>query len=352
MSIDLGLPSSAPTGEWREADGSLVDSYGRVHRDLRVSVTDRCNLRCTYCMPPDFADWMPGDHLLSIDELMTVIEVAISQGIESIRLTGGEPLVRPDIVEIVRRINALDAPPRITLTTNALRLADLAQPLADAGLERVNISLDTLDPDRFTKLTFRDRFSDVIAGIEAALAAGLHPVKVNTVLMRGINDDEAIPMLRHAIEHGWHLRFIEQMPLDAGGSWDRGEMVTAGEIHELLGAEFRLTPKPGRGSAPAEEFIIDDGPATVGIIASVSKPFCSACDRLRLTADGQIRNCLFARDETDVRATLRDAALTEEQRRDRIASLFATATWAKLPGHGINDPSFVQPDRPMSAIGG
>lgn len=348
MTADLGLPSVVT----RDATGSLVDSYGRVHRDLRVSVTDRCNLRCTYCMPPDFADWMPGDHLLSIDELLTVIEVAISQGVESIRLTGGEPLVRPDIVEIVRRINALPQPPRITLTTNALRLADLAQPLADAGLERVNISLDTLDPDRFTKLTFRDRFTDVIAGIDAALAAGLHPVKVNTVLMRGINDDEAIPMVRHSLANGWHLRFIEQMPLDAGGSWDRGQMVTAPEIHELLSREFRLTPKPGRGSAPAEEFIVDDGPETVGIIASVSKPFCSACDRLRLTADGQIRNCLFARDETDLRATLRDGSVSDAERRDRIARLFAAATWAKLPGHGINDPSFVQPDRPMSAIGG
>ena len=348
MSTHLGMP--APMAG--EATGVLVDSYGRVHRDLRVSVTDRCNLRCTYCMPPDFSDWMPGDHLLSIDELMTVVEVAVSQGVESIRLTGGEPLVRPDIVEIVRRINELPQPPRITLTTNALRLADLAQPLADAGLERVNISLDTLDPERFTRLTFRDRFNDVLAGISAALEAGLHPVKVNTVLMRGINDDEAIPMLRHSIENGWHLRFIEQMPLDAQGSWERAEMVTAAEIHELLGAEFRLTPKPGRGSAPAEEFIVDDGPATVGIIASVSKPFCSACDRLRLTADGQIRNCLYSQDETDVRATLRDPSLSVAERRDRIARLFATATWAKLPGHGINDPSFVQPDRPMSAIGG
>ncbi len=331
---------------------SLTDTYGRVHRDLRVSVTDRCNLRCTYCMPPDFADWMPGDHLLSIDELMTVIEVAVGEGIVSIRLTGGEPLVRPDIVEIVRRINALPVPPRVTLTTNALKLAELAQPLADAGLERVNISLDTLDPERFKRLTFRDRFDDVIAGVEAALAAGLHPVKVNTVLMRGVNDDEAVPMLRHSIENGWHLRFIEQMPLDAQGSWDRSEMVMAAEIHDLLETEFTLTPVPGRGSAPAEEFLVDDGPATVGIIASVSKPFCSACDRLRLTADGQLRNCLFARDETDIRATLRDPSLTDEQRRERIAGLLASSTLAKLPGHGINDPSFIQPDRPMSAIGG
>jgi len=331
---------------------SLVDSYGRVHRDLRVSVTDRCNLRCTYCMPPDFADWMPGDHLLTVDELLMVIEVAVENGVGSVRLTGGEPLVRPDVVEIVRRINALPVPPKVTLTTNGLKLVELAQPLADAGLERVNISLDTLDRERFSRLTFRDRFDDVLAGIEAAQKAGLHPVKVNTVLMRGINDDEAVPLLRHSIAHGWHLRFIEQMPLDAGGSWQRSEMVTAEEIHELLAAEFTLTPVPGRGSAPAEEFSVDGGPATVGIIASVSKPFCAACDRLRLTADGQIRNCLFARDETDVRAALRDPVLTDQGKRDLIASLLATSVGAKLPGHGINDPSFIQPDRPMSAIGG
>lgn len=338
-------------GELR-VSAPLVDAFGRVHRDLRVSITDRCNLRCTYCMPPDFADWMPGDHLLSVGELMTVIEVAVDNGIGSIRLTGGEPLVRPDVVDIVRRINALPKPPRITLTTNGLKLVDLAMPLADAGLERVNISLDTLDREQFRKLTFRDRFLDVIAGIGAAQAAGLHPVKVNTVLMRGINDDEAVPLLRHSIEHGWHLRFIEQMPLDAGGAWDRGEMVTAAEIHRMLGEHFVLTPVPGRGSAPAEEFYVDDGPATVGIIASVSKPFCASCDRLRLTADGQIRNCLFAREETDVRATLRDPALTDAERRERIGLLFAESVAAKLPGHGIDDPSFIQPDRPMSAIGG
>ena len=196
-------------------------------------------------MPPDFSDWMPGDHLLSIDELMTVISIAVDEGVTSIRLTGGEPLIRPDIVEIVARINALPTPPRINLTTNALKLAELAQPLADAGLERVNISLDTLDAERFKRLTFRDRYSDVIAGIEAALAAGLHPVKVNTVLMRGINDDEAVPMLRHAVENGWHLRFIEQMPLDAQGSWDRAVMVTAAEIHDLLESAFTLTPVAG-----------------------------------------------------------------------------------------------------------
>jgi cyclic pyranopterin phosphate synthase len=331
---------------------TFVDTYGRSHRDLRVSVTDRCNLRCTYCMPPDFADWLPGDQLLSIDELLLVISVAVENGIGSIRLTGGEPLVRPDLVEIVRRIGQLPNPPRITLTTNGLRLAELARPLADAGLERVNISLDTLDRDRFSRLTFRDRWDDVMAGIESALRAGLHPVKVNTVLMRGINDDEAVPLLRHAIAHGWSLRFIEQMPLDPHGSWDRSAMVTSAEIHALLSEHFTLTPVPGRGSAPAEEFSVDGGPATVGIIASVSEPFCAACDRLRLTADGQIRNCLFSREETDVRATLRDPSLTVQARRERLAGLFASSVLAKLPGHGINDPSFIRPDRPMSAIGG
>ncbi len=330
----------------------LIDTFGRVHRDLRVSVTDRCNLRCTYCMPSDFADWLPGDHLLSVDELIEVIEVATENGITGIRLTGGEPLLRPDIVEIVRRINELPLAPAISLTTNGIRLAEMAPGLKAAGLKRVNISLDTLDRERFKKLTFRDRFDDVIAGIEAAKAAGLLPVKVNAVLMRGVNDDEAIPLLRHAIANGWNLRFIEQMPLDAGGAWERGDMVTAAEIHEVLESEFTLTPVPARGSAPAEEFYVDGGPATVGIIASVSKPFCEACDRLRLTADGQIRNCLFARDETDVRHVIRDESLTTQQRRERIAALFAQSTLEKLRGHGVNEPLFIQPSRPMSAIGG
>jgi cyclic pyranopterin phosphate synthase len=330
----------------------LVDTFGRVHRDLRVSVTDRCNLRCTYCMPSDFADWLPGEHLLSVDELIEVIEVATENGITSIRLTGGEPLLRPDIVEIVSRINALPLKPAISLTTNGIRLADLAPGLKAAGLKRVNISLDTLDRERFKKLTFRDRFDDVIAGIEAAKAAELLPVKVNAVLMRGVNEDEAIPLLRHAIANGWNLRFIEQMPLDAGSAWERSDMITAAQIHEMLESEFTLTPVPSRGSAPAEEFYVDGGPATVGIIASVSKPFCEACDRLRLTADGQIRNCLFARDETDIRHVIRDESLTTEERRERIAKLFAKSTMEKLRGHGVNDPLFIQPTRPMSAIGG
>ncbi len=330
----------------------LVDTFGRSHRDLRVSVTDRCNLRCTYCMPADFADWLPGDHLLTVDELTTVVAVAVEHGITSVRLTGGEPLLRPDLVTIVERIAALPNAPRMSLTTNGLRLADLAAPLAAAGLERVNVSLDTLDADRFRRLTFRDRHADVLAGIEAAVAAGLLPVKVNTVLMRGVNDDEAVPLLRHALEHGWQLRFIEQMPLDPTGVWSRDQMVTAAEVLDLLSADFELTPADGRGSAPAEEFLVDGGPAIVGIVGSVTRPFCAACDRLRLTADGQVINCLFSREEADVRHLLRDPELTVEERREAIGRVLGASVAAKRAGHGIDDPSFVQPDRPMSAIGG
>jgi len=341
-------------GELRvsESEKSLVDTYGRVHRDMRVSLTDRCSLRCNYCMPADFADWIPSDHLLSTDEMMLVLEVATEMGINQMRLTGGEPLLRPDVVDVVRRLTALPHAPKISLTSNGLQLPKLARDLAEAGLERVNVSLDTLDPQRFKEMTHRDRFHDVIAGIEAAKEAGLLPVKVNAVLLRGVNDDEAVPLLKHALANDWNLRFIEQMPLDAGGLWARPKMVTADEIMEMLSAEFELTPVPARGSAPAEEFYVDGGPATVGIIASVSRPFCASCDRLRLTADGQFRNCLFAQDETDVRALLRDSSLSEDEIRAGIAATLAKVTKAKLPGHGINDPTFIQPARPMSAIGG
>lgn len=329
----------------------LVDTYGRVHRDLRVSLTDRCSLRCTYCMPADFSDWIANDKLLTTDELVTVIGLCVDAGITQVRLTGGEPLLRRDIVDVVCRINELPKPPRISLTTNALRLAEVAQELKDAGLARVNVSLDTLDPVRFKEMTHRDRFHDVIEGIEAAKAAGLTPLKVNAVLLKGVNDDEAIPLLRHALANDWNLRFIEQMPLDAGDLWARPVMVTADEIQSELEREFELTPVPSRGSAPAEEFYVNSGPETVGIIASVTRPFCAACDRLRLTADGQFRNCLFARDETDVRAILR-SGLPQSDIHEGVQAIIESATKAKLPGHGINDPGFIKPDRPMSAIGG
>ena len=339
-------------GELRMSETTeLVDTSGRVHRDLRVSLTDRCSLRCTYCMPADFSDWIANEKLLSTEELVTVIGLCVDAGITQVRLTGGEPLLRRDIADIIRRINELPKAPRISLTTNALRLAEVAQDLKDAGLQRVNVSLDTLDPVRFKEMTHRDRFHDVITGIEAAQAAGLTPLKVNSVLLKGINDDEAIPLLRHALANDWSLRFIEQMPLDAGDLWARPAMVTADEIQSELEREFDLTPVPSRGSAPAEEFYVNGGPATVGIIASVTRPFCAACDRLRLTADGQFRNCLFARDETDVRAVLR-SDVSQSEKDAGVRAIIESVTKAKLPGHGINDPDFIKPDRPMSAIGG
>ncbi len=331
---------------------SLIDSYGRTHRDLRVSLTDRCSLRCAYCMPHDFAAWLPNQDLLTTDELIAVIEAAVSQGIDEIRLTGGEPLLRPDIVEIVSRINAITNPPKLSMTTNGLALAKLARPLVDAGLSRINISLDTLDRERFKRLTFRDRIDDVFAGIDAAQAAGLKPLKINSVLMRGVNDDEAVALLRWAIGKGLNLRFIEQMPLDAQGAWSRKDMVTSDEIFAQLSQEFSLAAVDGRGSSPAEDFFIDGGTAVVGIIASVTRPFCASCDRVRLTSDGQIRACLFSMTETDVRAILRNLALSQEEKDAALVAAFHSTIKAKLPGHGINDPSFIQPTRPMSAIGG
>ena len=331
---------------------ALIDTYGRAHRDLRVSLTDRCSLRCTYCMPHDFNAWLPSQDLLTTNELIAVIEAAASQGIDEIRLTGGEPLLRPDIVEIVARINAISNPPKLSMTTNGLALAKLAQPLVDAGLSRINISLDTLDRERFKNLTFRDRIHDVFAGIDAARAAGLKPLKINSVLMRGVNDDESIALLRWALAQRLDLRFIEQMPLDAGGAWTRDQMITADEIYAQLSSEFTLMPVQDRGSSPAEEFYIDGGPAVVGIIGSVTRPFCGECDRVRLTSDGQIRACLFSMTETDMRGILRNDDLTADQKRESLVKAFHSTIKAKLPGHGINDPSFIQPTRPMSAIGG
>jgi cyclic pyranopterin phosphate synthase len=331
---------------------TLIDTFGRVHRDIRVSLTDRCNLRCTYCMPHDFAAWMPSEDLLTTDELMTILEVGIDAGIDEVRLTGGEPLLRPDIVEIVARINSLPNPPKLSLTTNGIRLAALAQPLKDAGLERVNISLDTLSAERFKAMTFRDRFDDVLKGIKSARDADLTPIKINTVLMPGVNDDEAVGLLKWALDDGLKLRFIEQMPLDAGGVWDRSTMVTADDVFHALNPVFSLTPVEARGSAPAEEFLVNGGPETVGIIASVTRPFCGSCDRLRLTSDGQLRSCLFATKEMDLRSVLRESDDSDEAKRAEIALRFGKTVLSKLPGHGINDPSFIQPARPMSAIGG
>ncbi len=303
-------------------------------------------------MPHDFAAWLPTEDLLTTDELMTILEVGIDAGIDEVRLTGGEPLLRPDIVDIVARINSLPNPPKLSLTTNGIRLAALAQPLKDAGLERVNVSLDTLSPERFKAMTFRDRFAAVLKGLKAARDADLTPIKINTVLMPGVNDDEAVALLKWALDEGFKLRFIEQMPLDAGGVWDRSTMVTADDVFHALNPVFSLTPVEARGSAPAEEFLVNGGPETVGIIASVTRPFCGSCDRLRLTSDGQLRSCLFATKEMDLRSVLRESDDSNEVKRAEIALRFGKTVLSKLPGHGINDPSFIQPARPMSAIGG
>lgn len=325
----------------------LADRFGRVAKDLRVSLTDRCNLRCSYCMPAEGLDWLPDNQTLTDDEVVRLVDIAVRRlGITEVRFTGGEPLVRRGLVDIVRRTHALGV--ETSLTTNALGLARTAAALRAAGLDRINVSLDTVRPETFTAITRRNRLEDVVAGLEAARAAGLAPLKINAVLLRGTNDDQAAELLRWSLDRDYDLRFIEQMPLDAQHGWSRTEMVTADEIFERLSADFVLTPHgEPRGSDPAELFDVDGGPGTVGIIASVTRPFCGDCDRVRLTADGQVRNCLFAREESDLRTALRAGASDDE-----IADRWVTAMAGKRAGHGIDDESFLQPDRPMSAIGG
>ena len=331
------------------APGPLVDRYGRVATDLRVSLTDRCNLRCSYCMPAEGLDWLPGSDVLTDDEVVRLIDIAVRHlGVEEVRFTGGEPLIRRGFPDIARRTSLMRPRPQISVTTNGMGLERVAATLAAAGVDRVNVSLDTARPDTFRTITRRDRFPDVERGLAAAAAAGLTPVKVNAVLLRGVHDDQAPELLRWCLERGYELRFIEQMPLDAQHGWSRAAMVTADEILASLRTAFILTPADeARGSAPAERFLVDGGPATVGVIASVTRPFCGACDRVRLTADGQVRNCLFAREESDLRSALRGGADDDE-----IAQRWRAAMAGKRAGHGIDDESFLQPTRPMSAIGG
>jgi cyclic pyranopterin phosphate synthase len=328
----------------------LTDAYGRVATDLRVSLTDRCNLRCAYCMPPEGLDWLPKPEVLTGDEIVRLITIGVEAlGIREVRFTGGEPLLRSDLADIIAASAALAPRPEISLTTNGIGLERRAAGLKSAGLDRINVSLDTVRPEVFRKLTRRDRLDDVLTGLAAAAAAGLTPVKVNAVLMRDLNDDEAPELLAYCVERGYELRFIEQMPLDAQHGWKRTEMVTSSEVLASLSAAFELSDdiERSRGAAPAETFLVNGGPARVGVIAAVTRPFCGACDRVRLTADGQVRNCLFARSESDLRSALRSGATDAE-----IADRWRAAVSSKLPGHGINDPAFLQPERPMSAIGG
>jgi cyclic pyranopterin phosphate synthase len=346
--VDLGVPSLGPI-ESAPADGPLVDTFGRVATDLRVSLTDRCNLRCTYCMPAEGLDWLPGDQLLAPAELIRLLRIAVTRlGITSVRFTGGEPLVAKNLEDIVAATAALRPRPEITLTTNGIGLARRAATLKSAGLDRINVSLDTVDAARFSRITRRDRLGDVLDGLAAAKAAGLDPVKVNAVLDPVTGLDDAVELLRFCVEHGYQLRIIEQMPLDAGHQWQRGKAISADDVLTALRRHFDLTPNEApRGSAPAELWRVDGDRGLVGIIASVSHAFCSACDRTRLTADGQVRNCLFATQETDLRRLIRTGADD-----DGLEAAWRAAMWAKAAGHGINDPDFVQPDRPMSAIGG
>jgi len=349
----LGLPAVRRDAEELPTEmprtGPLVDTFGRVATDLRVSLTDRCNLRCTYCMPAEGLDWLPGDDLLTRDELVRLLTLAVTRlGIDSVRFTGGEPLLYRELEDVTAAVAALRPRPEIALTTNGVGLARRAHGLANAGLDRVNVSLDSLDAAHFAAITRRNRLTDVLDGLTAAATAGLGPVKVNAVLDPVTGLVDAVELLEYCLRYGYQLRIIEQMPLDADHQWSRDASLGADEIFAALVERFDLTADPTpRGSAPAQLWRVNGGPATVGIIASVSHAFCAACDRTRLTADGQIRNCLFAADETDLRALLRNGADD-----DALELVWRAAMWRKAAGHGINDPGFVQPQRPMSAIGG
>ncbi|MGE3619960.1 MAG: GTP 3',8-cyclase MoaA [Acidimicrobiia bacterium] len=323
----------------------LVDGFGRVHRDLRISVTDRCNFRCTYCMPEEGMSWVPRAELLTYEEIERVTRLLVERyGLDSVRLTGGEPTVRAHLPSLVERLAALDVD--LAMTTNGVTLPLVAPALARAGLRRVNVSLDTLRRDRFVELTRRDQLDDVVAGIDAALAAGFAPVKVNVVVMRGTNDDEVVDLARFGRERGLTVRFIEFMPLDAEGTWRRDLVVPQQEIVAALDAEFGIEAM-ARGHQPAERFRYRDGQGEVGVIPSVTRPFCGDCDRLRLTADGQLRSCLFAVDEVDLRPVLREGGSDDD-----LAEVIERCVKDKWAGHGITRVDFVRPRRSMSQIGG
>lgn len=340
----------------------LVDGYGRVHRDLRISVTDRCNFRCTYCMPVEGMTWLPRSEVLTFEEIERVARVCVERfGVDSIRLTGGEPTVRAHLPTLVARLAALRVPGDgrdgeagadaarpidLALTTNGATLRSVVPALVDAGLRRINISLDTLRPDRFVELTRRDQLDDVLDGIDAAVEAGLAPVKINAVVMRGVNDDEIVDLAAFGRERGVVVRFIEWMPLDGGGEWSDRQVVGQDEIVAAIDAVFPLDPIV-RGHEPAERFAYRDGRGEVGVIPSVTRPFCSTCDRVRLTADGQLRSCLFAVEETDLRELLRSGASDDE-----LAAAVARCVAGKWAGHMIGQVTFVRPRRSMSQIGG
>ena len=352
--LGLGIPTlrraanQMPSIEGRPDVPGLVDSFGRVARDLRVSITEKCSLRCTYCMPEQGLPAIARDKLLTAPEIARLVGVAVRDlGVRDIRFTGGEPLMRADLEEIIGLSSAVADGASISMTTNGIGLDKRIDGLIAAGLTRINVSLDTVDRDHFARLTRRDRLPAVLAGISAAQRAGLTPLKINAVLMRDTLNG-SVALLEWAIANNCRLRFIEQMPLDADEAWARDQMVDAQELLDELGTRFTLTaPHREDPSAPAEEWIVDGGPATVGIIASVTRSFCGDCDRTRLTAEGTIRSCLFGDDETDLRDLLRGGADDAE-----IATWWRAAMWGKQAGHGMERDDFVRPQRSMGAIGG
>nr|WP_016359469.1 GTP 3',8-cyclase MoaA [Paenarthrobacter nicotinovorans]CAD47958.1 molybdopterin cofactor synthesis protein moaA [Paenarthrobacter nicotinovorans] len=371
MTVQLGIPQpregaglSVPAARPAGAGVGLVDRYGRRATDMRLSLTDKCNLRCTYCMPAEGLEWLSKQAVMSASEIVRIVGIGVGRlGVRELRLTGGEPLVRHDLVDIIAELRRNHPELPISMTTNGVGLAKKVAPLKAAGLTRINVSLDSLHEETFTKLTRRPFLDQVLAGVDAAWAAGLGPVKLNAVLMRGINDAEAPSLLAWAVERGYELRFIEQMPLDADHGWTRRNMITAAEIRDLLSTDFVLTPDPrARDGAPAERFEVRRrcgvrsglGPVlgTVGIIASVTEPFCSDCRRTRITAEGRIMSCLFSREEFDLLVLLRSGASDDD-----LARRWQDAMWLKPKAHGMDHvgldaPDFVQPDRSMSAIGG
>ena len=330
----------------------LVDSFGRVVRDLRISVTDRCNFRCTYCMPAEGMTWLDRSEVLTYEEIERVARICVETfGVDSLRLTGGEPTVRAHLPQLIAKLAALRLPdgtkPDIALTTNGATLRNIALELRNAGLDRINVSLDSLKPERFFAMTRRDELHNVLAGIAEAQIAGFSPMKVNAVVERGANDDEILDLVRYGRDNNVEVRFIEFMPLDATNEWERNKVVSQDEIVATIAAEFPLELMPSRGAAPADRWRFLDGKGTVGVIPSVTHPFCGDCDRVRLTSDGQFRTCLFATDESDIRTLLRNGGTDEE-----IAELIQVAVGAKWAGHQINQVNFIRPNRSMSQIGG
>lgn len=331
----------------------LRDRYGRIARDLRISLTDRCNLRCSYCMPPEGLEWLPSEETLSDDEVVRLARIAVEMlGVRELRFTGGEPLLRRSLEDIIAACRELrtdkGTPPKLALTTNALGLEHRAHGLARAGLERINVSLDTIDPEHYAQITHRNRLDDVISGLRAAREAGLDPIKINAVLIRGLNEEDLLELLHFCMEEDYQLRVIEQMPIGPVGAWKRERLVTQADILAQIGSAHHLNPvAPEDPHAPARTWRIDDSRHEIGIIASVSAPFCAACDRTRLTADGHIRSCLFSQTETNLRTPMREGANDEE-----LADLWLSAMWAKPAAHGREDSDFVVPSRTMSRIGG